>query len=151
MLGAGALTVVMEAEGDYIIKCIRKAQKEDYASMMPKKLRVDDFSQFVETYFRKTVYVDKCNSWYKSLNGDRIIGLYPGSTTHALEALRNPRWEDYDYESRDENRLRWLGNGWSACQTGNGDATWYLEPVFIDYPVEGTPEKDPRHKMRPYA
>jgi hypothetical protein len=151
MLGAGALTVVMEAEGDYIVKCIRKLQKEDYASMMPKKSRVQDFSEFVEEYFKKTVYVDNCRSWYKSDHGDRIIGLWPGSTTHALETLRAPRWEDFDYESRDDNQLRWLGNGWSACQTGGGDATFYLEPDFIDVPVAGTPESDPRHKMRPFS
>ena len=36
-----------------------------------------------------------------------------GSTLHALKALRNPRWEDYNYELLDNvpNRMYWLGDG----------------------------------------
>jgi hypothetical protein len=147
MFGAGALTIVMEAEGDYIVKCIRKLQKEDYASMVPKKNRVKDFSAYVEAYFKKTIYLDNCRSWYKDDAG-RVIGLWPGSTPHTLEA---PRWEDYEYENKDDNELRWLGNGWSVCQTGGGDSTFYLEPSFIDFPVAGKPESDPLHRKRPYS
>jgi hypothetical protein len=106
MLASGALTPVMEAEGDYIVKCIRKLQKEDYVSMMPKKSRVKDFSNFVEAYFSKTVFMDDCRSWYKGTAGNRVIGLWSGSTSHALEALRAPRWEDFEYESKEENELR---------------------------------------------
>lgn len=137
LLGAGSLTSVLEAEGDYIVKCIRKLQKEDYASMMPKSSRVKDFSEFVGEYFKKTIYTDNCNSWYKNNGGagDRVIGLWPGSTSHALEMLRSPRWEDFEYESIDNNQLRWMGNGWSICQTGSGDPTWYLDPSVVDIPT----------------
>lgn len=34
-IGAGSLTCLLEAEGDYIVKCIRKLQKEDYVTMTP--------------------------------------------------------------------------------------------------------------------
>ena len=55
-----------------------------------------------------------------------------------LEALRAPRWEDYDYESNEENRLRWLGNGWSVTQIGDGgDPAWYLEPRLMNVPMKG--------------
>ena len=138
LLGAGSLTSVLEAEGDYIVKCIRKLQKEDYASMMPKQNRVKDFSQFIGEYFKKTIYTDDCNSWYKNNGGagDRVIGLWPGSTSHALEMLRTPRWEDFEYENIDTNHLRWMGNGWSICQTGGGDPTWYLDPSVVDIPTD---------------
>jgi hypothetical protein len=71
--------------------------------------------------------MDVCNSWYRSEGGrgDRITVLWPGSTLHALETFRAPRWEDFDFESIDENRLRWLGNGWSVTQMGEGDPAWY--------------------------
>jgi hypothetical protein len=67
--------------------------------------------------------MDECNSWYRSEGGkgDRITGLWPGSTLHALETLRAPRWEDFEYENKDVNKLRWLSNGWSATQMGQGD------------------------------
>ncbi|RAL66248.1 hypothetical protein DID88_005919 [Monilinia fructigena] len=132
----GSLTRIIESEGDYIVKCIRKLQKEDYASMVPKKQRVEDFSKYCEAYFEKTIYLDDCRSWYKDQNTGRVTGLWPGSTLHALEALRSPRWEDFEYEERDTgtgngNALSWLGNGWSVTQLGAGDPAWYLEkPSF---------------------
>lgn len=152
-LGAGSLLVVLEAEGDYIVKCIRKLQKEDYVSMTPKASRVQDFSELVDGYFQRTVYTDDCHSWYKNDGGkgERIIGLWPGSTTHALEMLRSPRWEDYDYESVDRNRLRWLGNGTSCVQVGGGDPTWYLNPECVELVNAGTPEADQKYRNRPFS
>ena len=59
--------------------------------------------------------------WYShDLNLSRI-----GSTLHALKALRNPRWEDYNYEQADDiqNRMYWLGDGqtWNE-KTLTGDS-----------------------------
>jgi cation diffusion facilitator CzcD-associated flavoprotein CzcO len=44
-VGSGSLTIILEMEGDYITKCIRKLQKEDYVAITPKRERVKDFSQ----------------------------------------------------------------------------------------------------------
>jgi hypothetical protein len=153
-IGAGSLTVLLEAQGDYIVKCIRKLQKEDYSWMMPKQERVRDFSDYVGDYFKKTVYLDDCKSWYKidGGRGDRISALWPGSILHALETWRAPRWEDFEYGSRDHNRLRWLGNGWSVCLLkGQGDPSFYLNPGVVDLPMVNTPEADPAFKARPYS
>lgn len=161
-IGSGSLTMILETEGDYIIKCIRKLQKEDYASMCVKPDRVVDWAEFCHTYFQKTVYTDKCNSWYRSEGGkgDRIIGLWPGSTLHALESLRSPRWEDFDWESLDDrgNKMSWLGNGWSithmkgSSKSGfGGDPAWYLEPRFQHVPAVDRPEEDETYGMRPFS
>ncbi|KAI0814404.1 flavin-binding monooxygenase [Xylaria sp. FL0064] len=167
-IGSGSMTSILEAEGNYIVKCIRKLQKEDYATMTVKPERVRDWRDYCHEYFKKTVYTEKCNSWYKSDGGkgDRIIGLWPGSTLHAIEALRAPRWEDFDWESRDgppANMLRWLGNGWSVTHTKveegqgdgkqeyQGDPAWYLEPRFVSVPLEQRPEEDEEFKMRPFS
>lgn len=153
-IGTGSLTMILETQGDYIVKCIRKLQKEDYLTMMPKPERVADFQQFIQEYFTKTVYMDDCNSWYRSEGGkgDRIVGLWPGSTLHCLEAMRAPRWEDFEFEAKDENRLKWLGNGWSETMLeGKGDPAWYLEPRFVDKPTENHPEEDETLKMRPFS
>ncbi|CAF3645406.1 unnamed protein product [Fusarium graminearum] len=155
-LGAGSLTALVEAEGDYIIKCIRKLQKEDYASMMPKAARVGDFSEYIGEYFKKTVYLDSCKSWYKvgGGRGNRILALWPGSVMQALEVMRAPRWEDYDFEGLHENKLRWLGNGWSMCvmeDEEQGDASWYCNKDEVDVPPEGKPETDPKLMARPFS
>ncbi|KAK3395648.1 hypothetical protein B0T20DRAFT_509394 [Sordaria brevicollis] len=153
-IGFGSLNRILEAQVDYVVSVIRKLQKEDYASMEPKPERVKDFVQFVDAYFKDTVYLDKCKSWYRSQGGtgDRIVALWPGSTQHAVETLRSPRWEDWVYESveKDTNGLRWLGNGWSWTQT-EGDPSWYLNPEEIEFPWEGKPEENPKFKSRPWS
>ncbi|EFW99731.1 monooxygenase-like protein [Grosmannia clavigera kw1407] len=157
-IGSGSLTVMLEAACDYVVQLIRKLQREDYASIEPRADRVADFSAYVDAYFRNTVYLDRCRSWYRSHGGtgDRIVGLWPGSTLHALEVLRSPRWEDFVYETADDdvsapNRLRWLGNGRSVTQLGRGDPSWYLNPNQVDVPPEGRPEDDPRLLARPWS
>ncbi|KAF4943566.1 hypothetical protein FGADI_13324 [Fusarium gaditjirri] len=155
-IGAGSLTCLLEAEGDYIVKCIRKLQKEDYITMTPKASRVQDFADYIGEYFKKTVYMDDCKSWYKvgGGHGDKISALWPGSVMHALETLRAPRWEDFEFEEMDENRFRWLGNGWSMCvmeEEEQGDPSWYINPDIVDVPPEGKPERDPKYLARPFS
>lgn len=153
-IGFGSLTKILENECDYCVKVLRKMQKEDYATIEPKAERVKDFQQYIGAYFENTVYVDKCKSWYRSEGGQGkwIMGLWPGSTLHALDALRSPRWEDFEYEPADTtgNALHWLGNGWSVAQT-TGDPSWYINPEEVDWPVEGKPENNPRYEARPWS
>ena len=159
-IGFGSLTKILEAECDYIVQVVRKLQREDYATIEPKAARVADFSQYIDAYFANTVYMDSCRSWYRTQGGtgNRICGLWPGSTVHALETLRSPRWEDFEYETVDAvagnpspNWLRWLGNGRSKTQEPGGDPSWYINPNEVDIPVEGRPEDDPRYLIRPWS
>ena len=57
-----------------------------------------------------------------------------GSGLHALRALRHPRWEDYDYERKDDenNLLYWLGDGqtWNE-KTLTGDRESQLRPASV--------------------
>lgn len=52
-----------------------------------------------------------------------VIALWPGSCLHAIETLRHPRWEDYDYTAAgtQKNRFGWVGNGWSPTEAAGGD------------------------------
>jgi hypothetical protein len=56
-VGSGSLTTILETEGVYITKCIRKLQKEDYLTTMPKSEHVKDFSERVDEYFKRTVWL----------------------------------------------------------------------------------------------
>jgi cation diffusion facilitator CzcD-associated flavoprotein CzcO len=125
-IGEGSLTMMIESTGDYILKAIRKMQKENIASMVIRPARVKDFLQYVDAYFKGTVFMDECRSWYRKdgqgNSGDKVTGLWPGSCLHCIEALRSPRWEDYEYEYLPEqngaevNQMAWLGNGWAQNQ-----------------------------------
>jgi hypothetical protein len=160
-IGTGTLTTMMEMTGDYIIKCIRKLQKENILRMEVKEQRVKDFSTIIDTYFKKTVYLDNCSSWYRSNGGkgDRVTGLWPGSALHAMECLRSPRWEDFDYVYEGEdgesegNRLGWLGNGWSIAQvdTGEAELAHFLQMGQVDIPAEPFPEDTLSFRQRPFS
>lgn len=161
-IGTGPLTTMIEMGGDYIIKCIRKLQKENIKSMEVQSRRVQDFQKYATEYFKRTVYLDGCSSWYRSEGGkgDRISGVWPGSALHAMETFRSPRWEDYNYvyEGEDDgseevNRLAWLGNGWSSAQLkdGCGELAHFLQPELMDFPNEPFPEETPQYRKRPFS
>ena len=154
-IGSGSLTMMIESVGNYIFKCIRKKQKENIKSMTVKAARVRDFIRYADAYFQSTVFMDDCKSWYRK--GDKITGLWPGSTLHCIEALRSPRWEDYDYEYLPEedgqeiNQMGWLGNGWSVNQVEERDLAWYLLPQFQSTPNAPLPEKNELFQIRPFS
>jgi hypothetical protein len=161
-IGTGPLTLVMEKTGDYIIKCIRKLQKENIKSMEVQPRRVKDFSKVIEHYFQKTVFLGNCSSWYRSNGGkgDRVTALWPGSALHTVECLRSPRWEDFDYiyegedgNGNEGNRLAWLGNGWSVAQldSGIGELAYFLQPSHVDVPAEPLPEDTLIYRQRPFS
>lgn len=112
-VGTGNLLIIMEAELAYAAKCIQKCQREGIRSMTPKDSAIADWLKYTDAYFPRTVYSTQCPSWYKSGGHDTIRTLWPGSSQHAVAALREPRWEDWDYErdSAYKHSMSWLGDG----------------------------------------
>jgi len=172
-IGSGSLTKMIETIGDYIIRCVRKIQKEDIAAMGAKQARQDDFIEYCDEYFKSTVFTEQCNSWYKNNKTNKVIGLWPGSSLHSIEAMRSVRWEDYEYVylhemdeegvaaamegvdgkrgPKEKNRLRWFGNGWCINQLQERDLGWYLYPEFADHPVAPLPEEKAEYAIRPFS
>lgn len=66
-----------------------------------------------------------------------MIGYWPGSSIHQRATLANPRFEDFEYSSFEddvtgEDCLAWMGNGMIMAQTEGTSTTTYLDE--IDYP-----------------
>tara|TARA_R110002003_G_scaffold41_8_gene2871 strand:- start:9806 stop:10729 length:924 start_codon:yes stop_codon:yes gene_type:complete len=165
-IGSGSLTKMIETVGDYIVKCVRKIQKDNIAAMTVNPAREKDFVEYADAYFEGTVFAEECRSWYKNKGTGEVVGLWPGSTLHCMEAMRSPRWEDYEYVYVDElagqgdanglggskaNRLAWLGNGWSVNQLEERDLAWYLYPEFVEKPVAPKPEENSVFKIRGFS
>lgn len=152
-VGSGSLTKIIEAQGDYIIKCVRKLQKEDIGAMELSGRAMRDWIRHIKSYFQRTVYLDDCKSWYRK--NDRIIGLWPGSTLHAIETMRAPRWEDFDWkyanEDPEHNRLGWLGNGTTQNDETGADRSWYIEPEYVDVPSAPFPEQTKKYTKVPFS
>ncbi|KAH9888569.1 FAD/NAD-P-binding domain-containing protein [Cubamyces lactineus] len=137
-VGSGSLLALMEYQVGYAVQATAKLQRERLKSIEVKPEAVRDFDRYLEAYFPKSVYSEKCRSWYKAGKEEgRVVGLWPGSTLHALKALSYPRWEDFTYELVDpvENRFYWLGDGQThAEKTLTGDRAWYLREPYLDFP-----------------
>ncbi|KAF2659355.1 FAD/NAD(P)-binding domain-containing protein [Lophiostoma macrostomum CBS 122681] len=171
-IGSGSLTMMIESVGDYIIKAVRKIQKENIATMVIKKEREEDFTEYADRYFEGTVFSEECRSWYKNKKTGEVVGLWPGSTLHCIEVMRSPRWEDFEYTylqygggeegaRRDSatgvggrkrvNQLAWLGNGSTIQNVEERDTAWYLYPEFQDPPVVPQPEEKKTLRVREFS
>lgn len=74
---------------------------------------------------QKTVWSRPCKSWYKNKDG-KVTVLWPGSTLHYLEAMAEPRYDDWDIKYTG-NRFAFLGNGYSQTeQDPAADWAYYL-------------------------
>ncbi|EMD35979.1 hypothetical protein CERSUDRAFT_115926 [Gelatoporia subvermispora B] len=138
-VGSGSLLAIIERQVMYAVEAAKKMQRERLKSIEVKEEAVRDFDEYLEHYFPRTVFSEKCRSWYKMGQEEgRITGLYPGSTLHALRTLEHPRWEDYMYEPLDSgvhNRFFWLGDGQTYVEKVNeGDRAWYLNDNELDIP-----------------
>ncbi|KAI5371083.1 Putative flavin monooxygenase, FAD/NAD(P)-binding domain superfamily [Septoria linicola] len=168
-IAEGSLTMMIESTGDYIVKALRKLQKDNLKSLVIKPRLVRDFTRYCDAYFSGTVFKDSCNSWYRKngqgLPSPHVTGLWPGSTLHCIEALRSPRWEDYEYEYWEEengaevNLMGWLGNGWAVNQlreeVRDVDLAFYLYPEFqerdLGVPEAPRPEENEHYRIRPWS
>jgi cation diffusion facilitator CzcD-associated flavoprotein CzcO len=124
--GGGSLLLILESVMNYIVKAVAKISREHIKSMEVKESSLAQWSMYLDQYFPKTVHVDSCTSWYK-VNG-KIVGLWPGSSLHAMKTLENPRWEDFSYEAlKNRSGLDWIGNGWTMEDVKRGDLSYYLD------------------------
>ncbi|KAF4972320.1 hypothetical protein FSARC_1099 [Fusarium sarcochroum] len=135
---SGTVPHSVETQLTYFAKVIRKASQEGIKSISPSKQAADDFIEYSDAFFAKTVLTDRCSSWYNGGRpGARIHGLWPGSAGHITAIRREPRWEDWEYKYLGDSKNRfahYLGNGWTRQETNpDADQTPYLKrPDEID-------------------
>jgi cation diffusion facilitator CzcD-associated flavoprotein CzcO len=138
-VGSGNLLILIESFAEYIAKALAKMQTENIRTMQPTKTAVQSFSKFCDAYFANTVFSEECNSWYKGgKSKGRVSALWPGSSLHAIQAMRHPRWEDWEYTYVDGNSWGWFGDGFSAMDSDPAlDRTFYLtqNPKMIHEPL----------------
>lgn len=135
-VGTGPLLIGIEAQTDYIVKMIDHWQTHNIRSFTPDVAAVRDFVAHKDQFMPKTVWSDPCKSWYKSgSSNDKVTALWPGSTLHYLETIRQVRFEDWRFEY-EGNRFTYLGNGQSQTET-NPDSDWayYIRDEDDDLPL----------------
>lgn len=148
----------LEAQVEHVLAWLDRYQTErTIHAFSPRAAAVDDFLAHHAAFMRRTVWMHGCRSGYKRHTdgeGGAVLPLvWPGSTLHCREALRELRGEDWDivyrrHQSRrrhrspmnggddeaecvdDEGggRFAWLGNGISQTEMDPwSDLGWYLK------------------------
>jgi cation diffusion facilitator CzcD-associated flavoprotein CzcO len=62
-VGNGNMIIVFERITDYFVKCIQKIQREGIKSMVVKQEAVEDFCEFTEAYFPRTVFAQSVSTY----------------------------------------------------------------------------------------
>ncbi|KAF2494626.1 cyclohexanone monooxygenase [Lophium mytilinum] len=128
---SGTVPHSVETQLAYHAKLLRKVSSQGIKTIVPSKKAADDFIEYSDAFFPKTVLTDNCSSWNNGGRpGARIHGLWPGSAAHITIVRRDPRWEDWEYEyvTDSGNRFAYFGNGYTKRETEPGaDLTTYLK------------------------
>jgi hydroxyversicolorone monooxygenase len=119
----------------YALQIIRKLQTEYICSIAPKQDITDSFNEHCQEWIRHTVWVEDCRSWYKNNETGRVNAVWPGSSLHYIEAIRHPRYEDFDITylgPGKKNRWAFLGMGTTPALVEKTDVSPYLNVHAID-------------------
>lgn len=155
-LYCGTPPTTVEQQASYIAKVIRKVQFEDIASIEPKEKPAESFSRRIwELSQASSITKGGIGGYFTEVdrNGDTRVRIsWPGSISHAIAALRDPRWEDFNYEYLDpDDQFAYLGNGKTWIDDNPGDKTFYLAQTgsvkvrnlhegWISLPRDGPPK-----------
>lgn len=140
--GNGNLLIIIEATHHYVGQVLQKLSTGHVRTIEVKSQPVQNFSNFCDAYFKRTVFSGECGSWYKSVppgtpadqkKFGRVSALWPGSNIHQVKALEKVRWEDYELKSFGKNEFGWFGDGWSVAErTGDDEGmSWYLNGIRL--------------------
>ena len=129
----GSFVPVTEWHANYIIKMIRKMQKEAIRSYDPKIEAVRDQWVHTQELMKRLIWSGACPSWFKNgnLHGP-VLAVHPGSRLHWFETMAEPRYEDYNIEYLHGNRFAFWGNGFSEIEAQGGDFVWYLRKPWCN-------------------
>jgi hypothetical protein len=119
----------------YTLQIIRKLQTEYIRSIAPKQSVTDAFNAHCQEWIRHTVWVEECRSWYKNNETGRVNAVWPGSSLHYMEAIKMPRYEDFEITylgPAEENRWAFLGLGTTRELVEKGDVSPYINVENID-------------------
>ncbi|KAJ5708017.1 monooxygenase [Penicillium malachiteum] len=117
----------IEVQADYILQLVDRYQTENIHYFTPRLSISRDFTSHCREFLERTVWKDHCRSHYKADSSNTRLSMWPGSSLHFSDALRELRAEDYDWVYSGSDRFQWLGNGFSAIgMDPMSDLSWYV-------------------------
>jgi hypothetical protein len=118
----------------YAFKVIAHMQRTNILSFSPKLDAIEEYYIWTHELMKRLTLSNPCYSWFKAgKEHGPVTAVYAGSRAHFYEAMKEPRYEDYDikYEG---NRFSHYGNGFSAAEaTPDANRVWYLDELRRDH------------------
>ncbi|KAJ9115390.1 hypothetical protein QFC22_005145 [Naganishia vaughanmartiniae] len=146
----GSLLAGIEANAKYIVDAVAKMQSQDIKSMEIAQENQDEYNRQQDSLMADLVFTSHCSSWYKSGRPDAPPdALFAGSTLQFMELLASPRWEDWEYEYRHENKFSFLGKGTSTVEGNGGDRAFYLTKEMHRNPLRMSDYREPANGAVP--
>ncbi|KAJ5772464.1 hypothetical protein N7520_002993 [Penicillium odoratum] len=131
----GSLVLGIQATALYVYKWLEKLQTEMISSFEVRNDVNEEYNQHMQQYLERTVWTRGCRSWYKRGTVDGpVVAIYGGTSFHFMEAIKNPRWEDFHITRSPEarsNRFAYLGNGFSRRET-KGESVGATQTLDFD-------------------
>lgn len=150
--GLTSTLFTIELQGSYMLQFLNRWQKEGIRSYEPTADAVDDFTAHKDLFMQGSVWGSSCHSWYKGCS-DKVIAQWPGSSLHYMEALAQPRYDDFHVTYAGGNRFAYLGNGISQTESREDlDSAYYIrdedngESIFRNL-LSNINVKDTRHML----
>lgn len=134
-IGNGPVLSAIESQADWMCRLIDRFQTTTMSQFAPKEQAVREFIEYKDYFMNRTVWADPCRSWYKGRQDGRILALWPGSTLHYIECMRELRLDDFDVTYAG-NRYAYLGNGYSQTELDDTcDWAYYIRDRDDDAPL----------------
>lgn len=124
----GPMISAVEAQADYICAFVDRWQTEPAIKTVTLRPEASaDFTAHVAKVMDDLVWTDGCrNSHNNHSPYSRVPTTWPGSTLHYLEAMREPRFDDWEI-AHNGNRFSFLGTGISQTEWDpTSDPAYYI-------------------------
>lgn len=122
-------TAAVELQAAYIARVIRKKQLEKIHSITPSWKATQAFNRRNLELSRASAVARGPGLFNEQTReGETRSKIdWPGTVSHAVAVLREPRWEDFEYEYEDnEDPFAYFGSGKTWIDDHEGDKTFYL-------------------------
>ncbi|HEX5776817.1 MAG TPA: NAD(P)/FAD-dependent oxidoreductase [Caulobacteraceae bacterium] len=95
-LGHNSIIVMLEAQADYVVKCMKEMRRRRAKAFEVKPAAFTAFNAALQKDLEATAWAGECSSWYKTASG-KITNNWAHDTAAYIKRTARPRFDDYAF------------------------------------------------------
>lgn len=95
-LGHNSIIVMLEAQADYVVKCMKEMRRRRARALEVKPAAFAAFNAALQKDLEATAWAGECSSWYKTASG-KITNNWAHDTATYRRQTANPAFDDYAF------------------------------------------------------